>query len=457
VGDLEAAGAEAAERILTQAGGVPFFLVSWAHAFAAEGGSDVTMERVPWTLAQTIRQRAAALSWEAQELLGVAAIIGRTVPQTLLFPAAEQPEGTALAGLDAACRARLLVDLGGRTYQFAHDVIREVVEADLGAARRTLLHRRVGEVLEQATQRVPRANERERRAAELAWHFQEGDDPERALVYALLAGDQAEGLFAHGEAEAHFRMALELAGKIEDREREAEAREKLGGVLRASGQYEAALLVFEQAATIYETANKLEDMGRIVAEIGRVHALRVTPEEGVARLQPVLELLAKGGPSAALGQLYVAQRQLLFISGRYQEQLVAADRAAELAEAIGDQQLLAQAKIWRGDALVCIGDPVQGRRQLTEAMPSLEAPGTLDTLAFALSVAGSASLTMGEFEEGRAYAERALELARRVGVRTEVELATLTLGRAMFRLGNWPQPQAISSVGPGALLPLSST
>jgi tetratricopeptide (TPR) repeat protein/transcriptional regulator with XRE-family HTH domain len=438
VPSLEEGDTEVVERILIQAGGVPFFLVSWAQGLAAEGGTATAGEQVPWTLAQAIRQRVAALPEEAQELLGVAAVIGREVPQTLLLPAAEQAEETALAGLDTVCRARLLVDLGDRTYQFAHDVIREVVEADLGSARRTMLHLRVGEVLDRLPER-----ERERRAAELAWHFDEGSDPERAVPYALLAGDHAARVFAHGEAEAHYRKALELARGTGQGEREAEALEKLGGVLRASGRYDSALQVLEQAATIYEAANELEKLGHIVADIGRVHALRVTPHEGLARLQPVLELFAEREPSPALGLLYAGLSSLLFLSGRYREQLAAVDRAADLAVAMGDERFLAATKVWRGDALLSLGDPVQGRRQLMEALSSLEAANALDILAFVLSLAGSASLTLGEFEEAREYAERALELAGRVGVRTDVEQASLTFGRAMFLLGDWTRARLL--------------
>ena len=42
----------------------------------------------------------------------------------------------------------LLLEDGDDAYAFSHDVIREVVEADVGAARRAVLHRRVAEALE---------------------------------------------------------------------------------------------------------------------------------------------------------------------------------------------------------------------------------------------------------------------------------------------------------------------
>lgn len=61
----------------------------------------------------------------------------------------------------------------------------------------------------------------DRLAAELAWHFAEGDEPARALPYALQAGDQAKATYAHADAEKHYRMAVELARKSGDLSRQA--------------------------------------------------------------------------------------------------------------------------------------------------------------------------------------------------------------------------------------------
>ena len=57
------------------------------------------------------------------------------------------PSGEVLAGLEAAWQARLLTEVDG-AYRFAHDLVREAVEADLSAARRAALHRRLAGVLE---------------------------------------------------------------------------------------------------------------------------------------------------------------------------------------------------------------------------------------------------------------------------------------------------------------------
>jgi hypothetical protein len=77
-----------ADRLVQFTGGVPFFLVSCLQglhtgALAAEAEETAT-PGVPWNVAQTIHQRVAALPAAAQELLDVAAVMGRMVPGALL-------------------------------------------------------------------------------------------------------------------------------------------------------------------------------------------------------------------------------------------------------------------------------------------------------------------------------------------------------------------------------------
>lgn len=146
--------------------------------------------------------------------------MGRILPTALLVAVAARSgrdEETVVAALEEACQAQLLREAGDEAYAFVHDLIREAIETDLRSARRRLLHRRIAEALEQLPESA-----HERRAAELAWHFLQAGERVCALPYALQAGDQAEAVFAHAEAEQHYRTALELAGELGDRRREAQ-------------------------------------------------------------------------------------------------------------------------------------------------------------------------------------------------------------------------------------------
>jgi len=159
-----------------------------------------------------------------------------------------------VAALDAALRAHLLEEDGAEGYRFAHGVIREVVEDDLGAARRALLHRRVAETLERALGAPP--------VEALAYHYGQSGVRDKAALYAEQAGDRAWAQFAHAAAEGHYRDAADHLDAQDRPHDAAGVREKLGAVLRTMGRYDAALTVLAQAEEAYRAAGDGEGLWR---------------------------------------------------------------------------------------------------------------------------------------------------------------------------------------------------
>jgi tetratricopeptide (TPR) repeat protein/transcriptional regulator with XRE-family HTH domain len=195
-------GPELRAQVLQRAGGVPFFLVSCADGLRRDG-EDVAGMALPWDVAQSVRQRVAAVPELARHVLGLLAAIGRSAPYALLRTVVGQPDHALLAALEAACRAHLLVEQSDAAYCFTHDIIREVVEADLGAARRLLLHRDIARALEARPGPLP--------VEELAYHYARSDQPEQALPYLERAAERARVAAAHQEAVALLAQAIALA------------------------------------------------------------------------------------------------------------------------------------------------------------------------------------------------------------------------------------------------------
>ena len=67
------------ERVIDRAGGVPFFLVSYAQAVYSGVVPAGTEDQVPWTVAQSIHQRLVVLPEATRELLSMAAVMGRVL------------------------------------------------------------------------------------------------------------------------------------------------------------------------------------------------------------------------------------------------------------------------------------------------------------------------------------------------------------------------------------------
>ncbi|HKC75238.1 MAG TPA: hypothetical protein VKF37_13730, partial [Chloroflexota bacterium] len=411
---------------LERAGGVPLFLVSYAQAVRVGA-----QEAVPWDLAQGVRQRVALLPPAAQHLLGVAAIAGRNARRTVLMAVAGQSEETVLAGLEAACRARLLREEGDDAYPFAHAVIREVVEADVGAARRAVLHRRMAEALE----RTPAGASPE----VLAHHYLRGGDEAKAVQYLELAGDRAWAQRAHDAAERHYRAVVERLETLGRAPEAVRVREKLGEVLYRAGRYEAAIQVLEPAAEALRAAGDWQSLGRVTARLGGPHAMAGTPREGIARLTALLENLEQSGTSASTqATLYEALGGLLFVAGEYGASLATSARAAALARTAGDDCTRVRAEWNRVNILQMLGRLEDALRLGQEALPLVEAVGDRDNLLRAHRDLAYLHTLRGAVETGRRSIERALAVAEQMGDPGELSFTLALRGWLAVLRGAWP-------------------
>ena len=155
---------------------------------------------------EVIGQHLALLPEAAEEVLAVAAVIGREFDVGLLSEASEVGEEIVLDVLEATEDARLITSTPGRLdrYAFSHALVRSTLYENLATARRLRLHRRVGRALEARPDAAARV-------AELARHFGEASglgEVQRAVTYARRAGDGALADLAFEEAAAHYERGL---------------------------------------------------------------------------------------------------------------------------------------------------------------------------------------------------------------------------------------------------------
>ncbi len=377
-----------------------------------------------------------ALPEVAQDILGAASLIGRRASQLVLHAvaaAAGHEPREAVTALETACQAGLLMEEGEQGYAFTHDLIREVVAADLSAARRAYYHLQIAAALVRGPQEPP--------VEQLAYHYARAGAQDQAILYLEKAGDKAQKARAQAEAANYFRDVVARLDALGQAMEAARVREKLGATYMTTTQYPAALDAFEQAVAAYTAANDWEGAGRALAQIGWVHALRGTPGDGIARLTRELRD-ADRFPAQALAAQFVALAQLHVVSGRYGEQLEAAARAAEQAHLAADQRLLAQAEQRRGTGLLMLGRLAEGSHVLEAALPMVEAAGDLRSLSYALNNIGWVSDVRGDFATAGAYIERALAVAERLGDPSQIGLLWCNRGQIAFSEGAWARARA---------------
>jgi DNA-binding SARP family transcriptional activator len=213
------------------------------------GAYDLQRLGLPDDVREVISRRLARLSDDALEAMRAASVIGREFDAGLLERVLSFEEERFLAALDEALATGLVdespSELG--TYEFAHTLIREALYEGMSTARRARVHRRVGLALEELGPELD--------VNALAYHFTRAAEPEyaqRAIDYALQAGEQATVMLAHEQAAEHYAGALEVLDHFEPGAlaRRCDLLLELGEARVRSGEREHAWPAFREAATL---------------------------------------------------------------------------------------------------------------------------------------------------------------------------------------------------------------
>ncbi|MGD0595754.1 MAG: AAA family ATPase [Acidimicrobiales bacterium] len=219
---LEEAGEELASALYRQTEGNPFF-VGQVLRHLTESGALVRIDGrwratapiealgIPEGVREVVGRRLSRLSEGANAALTIGAVTGGEFElRTLEAVADPKDAGALLARVEEAVAAHLVEEAPGSPgrFSFSHALVRQTLLAELTAARRARLHRRIGEAL---------SERRGVSAAVVAYHLCAGasaDSVAAALPWVERAIDEVARQAAFEEAAAigeHALQALDVA------------------------------------------------------------------------------------------------------------------------------------------------------------------------------------------------------------------------------------------------------
>ena len=382
--------------------GNPFFIEEIVRHLAEAGVQpDQAGARVlghfglPEGVKDVIARRLARLDTTATEWLRVASVIGRDFDAELLERVVSLDEDGFLNALDAALEAGLVAESPAHRerYSFSHALIRETLYDGMSAPRRARTHRRVGEALE--------ANGGERSLNALALHFTRAagaEDAEKAIEYAMRAGEQATTMLAHEEAAEHYARALEVLERFDPGadEPRCELLIRVGEAHVRAGERPLAWETLREAAALAVRLGESAQLARAAIGASRryIQAPGVVDDELIAMLEQALELTENERTVtrvALLSRLCGA----LYYSGARDRMKHLAIEATELAEALDDPEARALAAAARRRAF---WDPDHLEQRLADATEILTRGREAGDLE--LTLQGHAWLVVDLLEQG---------------------------------------------------------
>jgi oligopeptide transport system substrate-binding protein len=207
-------------------------------------------------LRASIHYRVGRLPEQAQEVLRVAAMIGREFDCDVLEEVCQLGEETLIAALESAERAQFIEELPPRRgsrhrtclgFSFVHAIVQHALEESVTGLRRQRSHARIAQALE-----LLRREDLDELAPALARHFAGAGDWERAAECWARAGDRALSLFAYPEAIRAYRQALDVFKDRQDLEHAAKTLMKLGLIHQALSEFDEARRAFQEGSALWQ-------------------------------------------------------------------------------------------------------------------------------------------------------------------------------------------------------------
>lgn len=425
------------ERLWTRSEGNPFF----AEELLAAGESG----GVPDSLQEVLLARADRLSGDAEQVVRVAAVIGRPVDHDTLAAAVDLDESSLFGALKQSVSCGLLsLDRQRERYVFRHVLTQEAVLATLLPGERRGLHRAVAAAL--ATQ--PDLAVSASLAVEWATHLLAGGAPiEEGAAASLTAARLATGVYAYADAWRLYQRAVELAPVDEaDFDSSALARAELfaeaAEAARRAGAVDDAARLASQALVL-ETAP--ERRATVMEALGR--DLWETDElDNAGRLfDRAAELIVALPPSELTARIAASQAKLDYTRDRVHTAAEHARRAMELAGQVHAPAVEARAQSILGGCLMHLGDITSGMDLVRQGRDLTEKWGDLDDRQLADSRYASALHMVGRTWEACDVLLSALATVRRYGTEVgKVDLLTNNLLTMLRHVGRWPEAEKLA-------------
>ncbi len=337
-----------------------------------------------------IRRKLSGLEETDRRLLQHASIEGQEFSTAVLSTLVGADTATLEERLDTLSKvSRIVTVIGperypdgswGARYSFAHAVYQNVVYGDLPPSRRADLHRRAAERLA-----ALHAGRTSPIAAQLARHFKEGREGDRAFDYYMQAGDNSTTLSAGLEADETLGQAIALAGaegaRIEPRQI-ALAHWKRAITRVTLGKPITALTDFGQALTGASDTRDEDLVFDIRLAMAYAHIFAEQIDDAIQAATEV-ELLVEPPPAGPkrLRHLRILDLQLKMGRGDLSQAGLLGDTAIALARALGDSLRLlnslsarAQLDYYRADYASALPQ-LRDQRQRGGLAPAGQIPG----------------------------------------------------------------------------------
>lgn len=298
-------------------------------------------------------------------------------------------------------------------FLFKHTLVQETAYASLLKESRHVIHRRVAESVEALY-----PNQLDENAVLLAHHYAEGQDDDKALAYAIRAGDVASRIYANEEAITQYTNALEIAKRTKSSSRQLlDIYARRGRRYELMGKYDKAL---ENYAEMEQVALRDHDQP---LELGALIARAIVHSTPNALFNPALARELADRSLALAHELddNVSKARVLWIlmlinhfTGKYAEAINYGEQSVTLARELNLREQLAFSLNDISRAYLATHQLERANNALGEARDLWRVLDNKPMLADNLNTLATVVTGTGRYDEALAISAEADDLGRTI-------------------------------------------
>jgi adenylate cyclase len=413
------------ELIFKETEGNPFFIEEMLNSFQDEGiihveedswqFNEVSKIDIPSTIMDLISLRVERLDDGAMNVIKQASVIGHSFDFNILRNTSKIALDNLLDTLEKLEQKKLIMvdSENDELYRFSHSMIREVIYNLQSSHRKRLIHEKIANAIEELNK-----DNLEDAFYQLAYHYSNTRDHDKALDYSMKAGEKASGEFALDEALGFYQWALNAQGEmqksIENKRTKLEIITHLGDISYVIGAWEKA---FEYYSIMKKLSEELKDNSKraeVNRNIGLLHINKNEWEEAVTNLNKAKEISERINDDKITADIYYLLGTVSELKGELDKAGEYYEKCMETAVEIKDNSKIASAYLGLGRLNAQKSEYSESIKAFKNAIDILEKIQDLGELSKAYENLGATYIFVN-LDEAIKYHNKTIEIAQKTG------------------------------------------
>jgi class 3 adenylate cyclase/DNA-binding CsgD family transcriptional regulator len=334
------------DYLLERAEGHPFFTVELLNDLIQQGllvqnpeGLWLPPEEsapVPAFLKQLITRRVSRLGEQAEQLLGIGAVVGESWGLPIVEGLLNISEAELLEALEHALKAEIIQpeDEKAEIYRFSHGLIRQILYSGQLARRRRYYHAQIAAQYEE---------QQPDNVFAIAYHYYEAEKWEKAVEYCLAAGEQSSTRHANHSALQWYQQALtaaERTGEALDSAVHLSIYERIGRSYQALDQKKEAEITYSRMREIAQLSG--DRVAEVIAliHLSWVRIFLYQLDLADKNVKEALKIGEQNDDLRLMTHVHVCLANLALIRGQYDQSLNYYEQIIQNAEVLGESRIL---------------------------------------------------------------------------------------------------------------------